>query len=297
MANRDMSAVQMSFEKLRKTLDCHCYFGASGAVTLDGPGSKGVLSITQLTNPAISTPNALYAIALGVNVNSINYVDTYVKTLVCDNVPEIEYSGNINPAASATLAIFRDDVSNNAPAIIGNQSPLGVAVAGSGSTGSFAGGQAFKWIVTAVDALGNESTLSTAIGQEQSLTPSANQFVTVSWTALVGAAGYNVYRTLAGGVTGSETVFVGFTTGVSLVDLGTAGNALYQGGVINTATPISGTVGAKVPNKFLPAYNYARPPYGLGSLTVSFYSGTSPTVPAAGEGMRIQIELGDSGAP
>jgi hypothetical protein len=288
MANRDMTNQQFSFEKHRKSLNAHLYFGSTGAVTLDAQGSKGVLSVSKVATPAI---NGTYTLLFGWAQGTTNYNETYVKSLVIDNAPEIEYTGATNPAATATLAILRDDINNNIP-LFGDQAAVTGAFAASGADGSFAGGQAFKWLVAPVDAFGNEVQLATLLAQEVSGTPGVNQHATISWTALAGAASYNVYRTLAAGASGSECVFVGNTSGITLNDLGTAGGAVYQGGAATL-----GVGGKKIPNKNLPAYNFARPAFGYGALTIIFLSGTTPTNPAAGEGMRIQIELGDSDAP
>ena len=295
MANRDASPVQFSYEKLRKTADAHLYFGASGAVTLDGPGSKGVLGVAQQANPQLVSPNPLYTISMGVSQQSTNFVDTYVKLLVCDNVPEIEYAGTTAPAASATLGMFRDDISNNTPSF-GDVAAVTSSVTDGGAGGSLAASP-YRWVVAPVDASGNEVRLSTLIAQEQLYTPTAGHKAVITWAATPGATSYNVYRTLASGVVGSECVFVGNTTALTLTDLGTAGSALYQGGLINTTNGMNGPVGGKLPNYLLPTYNFCRPAMGYGAITVMFLNGTTPTCPAAGEGMRVQIELGDSGAP
>jgi len=298
MANRDMTPLQFSFEKHRKTLDCHFYItGSSGQATLDAAGSKGILSIaTSNQTGNIQKPNitGLYQIQLGVSANSINFVDTYVKSLVLDNAPEIEYTGVANPLATGTLAIWRDDVSNNVP-IFGDIAPTQGTPTDAGTGGTLAASP-YKWIVTAVDAMGNETQLSTAIATEQTITPTVNHKENINWTALTnpGVIGYNVYRTLASGATGTEVVFVGFAAGAAtntLVDAGTAGTASYQSGTM------SAVAGQKLPNYLLTAYNFARPPMGYGCLTILFLTGTTGTWPGQGEGMRIQIELGDSGAP
>lgn len=287
MANRDMVKDLFSFEKMRKLVECHAYFGSTGAVTLDAQGSKGVLSITKVATPAI---NGLYTIVFGVSANSINYLDMYVKTLNVDGIFETEYTGNNAPAAPS-LSIFHDDVANTVP-MFGDIAPVQSAPAHSGADGSFAGGQAFKWLVTAVDPNGNETQLSTALAQEQSDTPSASNHETITWAAVAGAGSYNVYRTAAAGGSGAELVFVGNTTALTLNDLGTAATSAYQGG----STTLGGQ-GQKVDNWKLPAYSSARPPFGYCSVTVVCLNGTTPTNPAAGEGVRIQVEFGDSSAP
>jgi hypothetical protein len=298
MANRDMTPLQFSFEKARKTVDCHFYVtNGTGAVTVDGPGSKGILAVvpsggTGFTVPAV---NGLYRIQFGYQQgSSLNVIDTYIKALVLDNVPEIEYSGNAAPAATATLAIYRDDVANNVP-LFGDIAPTQGSVTDGGTGGSLAA-SAYRWIVTAVDSGGNETQLATAIATEQTYTPTASHKANINWTALSlpGLIGYNIYRTAASGASGTENVFVGFAAGAATatyVDVGTAGIASYQSG---TAAAVGGQ---KLANYLLTAYNFARPPFGYGCVSLVFLNGVTPTWPAQGEGMRIQIELGDSGAP
>lgn len=284
MANRNAYDKQYSYEPMRKSANCHCYFGASGAVTLDAPGSKGVLSMTQIATPAQA---GLYTIRFGYFVGALVYVDTYIKSLVLDNAPELEYSGNTNPAATASPAIFRDDANNAIPQPFGDVAPVQSAPVLAGG-GAFAAGT-YRWLVSAVDSAGNETQLATMLPQEQTAAPTLNQQATIAWATVAGAVSYNVYRTAAAGGSGTENVFVGNTTGLSLIDAGTAGTALYQGGAL------ANVGGAKLPNFKLPAYNFARPAFGYGALTLGFYVGTTPTNPAQGEGMRIQVEFGDSG--
>lgn len=287
MANRNATQFTWTYEKKRTLVNCHAYFGSAGAVTLDAQGSKGVISITKVAAPAV---NGLYTIVFGVVQQSTNYIDTYVKTLSVDSIAELEYTG-ASAALASSINIWRDDIGNNVP-LFGDIAATTGAFAASGADGSFAGGQAFKWTVHPVDALGNEVQLSTVLAQEVSGTPGANQHVTISWTAVSGAASYNVYRTAAAGGTGSEQVFVGNTTGVTLNDLGTAATTVYQGGAATL-----GLQGIKIPNKSLPAYSSARPPMGYGAVTIVFENGTTPTNPGAGEGARMQFEFGDSTAP
>lgn len=77
---------------------------------------------------------------------------------------------------------------------LGAPTTLAVAV---GAAGALTG--AYKWVVTALDGAGGETTISNeAI---QSLTA---QKGSCTWTAVTNATGYNIYRTVAGGASGTE---------------------------------------------------------------------------------------------
>jgi hypothetical protein len=136
--------------------------------------------------------------------------------------------------------------------------------------------------------------LATLLAQEVSGTPGVNQHATISWTALAGAASYNVYRTLAAGASGSECVFVGNTSPASpSTTWAPPAASVYQGGADHARRRAA----RRSQQEPAPAYSSARPAFGYGAVTIMILSGTTPTNPAAGEGMRIQIELGDSDAP
>jgi hypothetical protein len=74
--------------------------------------------------------------------------------------------------------------------------PAGLAIA-AGSAGVLNG--TYKWVVTALDGAGGETTASSEITQTL-----ASQKGVVMWTAVPNATGYNVYRTQVGGGTGTE---------------------------------------------------------------------------------------------
>jgi len=284
MAGRDFTLNQFSMERARKTLNVHLTFNASAVLVVDGQGSKGILSVSKVTTPAQA---GTFTISFG-NTGNFTVVDTYVKSLVIDNIVELEYSASAVPSTIATPVVWRDDINNAVPQPFGDVAPVQSAIVLAGG-GAFVAGT-YKWLVAAVDSNGNETQLATMLPQEQTATPAANQQATIAWATVVGASSYDVYRTAAAGISGSENVFVGNTTGLSLVDPGTAGAANYQGGLF-AAVP-----GAKLPNFKLPAFNFARPAYGYGALTVAFYNSTPALVnPNAGEGIKLQIELGDSG--
>lgn len=290
MANRDMTQIQFSFEKARKTVNAHVYFGASGAITLDGPGSKGVASVTKVATPAQA---GTYTFVFGVSVNGNTQLDTYKKLLTYDNAPEIEYSGAANPAATATPALWKDDINNNIP-VFGDVAPVQGSVTDGGTSGGFAA-SAYKFIVTAFDSNGNESKLATALATEQTFTPTASHKLNINWTALTqaGVAGYCVYCTAAAGGSGAENILLAVVPGAASNTVLVATPAVtvaYQPGNSGSHLPNSQVASAALPANALPPYAYA-------GLTLAFYSGTTLTNPAQGEGQHIQFEFGDSDAP
>lgn len=87
-----------------------------------------------------------------------------------------------------------------------------------------AGGGNIAYVITSVDANGQESAPSTALN----IATTASATVTISWTARSGALSYNIYRSpmsTAGAVpAGSLFGYIGYSTGVSFVDfVGTTG--------------------------------------------------------------------------
>jgi hypothetical protein len=77
----------------------------------------------------------------------------------------------------------------------------------------------YKYVVTAINALGE----TTASNEQTIVTTGATSTVTVTWTAVAGATGYNLYKTAAGGATGTELKYK--TVGVVVSDVDTAPGA------------------------------------------------------------------------
>lgn len=109
MANRLMANRQYTFERDVKTVFAHVTIGATGAPTLDGPNSLGVLSITR---------NGVgdYTVVFGTQVNGVNALDTYVQFLdaqcVIKNaagIPLVEGFGvkavNVSDPAQASIRV------------------------------------------------------------------------------------------------------------------------------------------------------------------------------------------------
>jgi hypothetical protein len=259
MANREFTNQLYALNKRSVMLSAQVGFGASGAPTLSAANSKGILSVTRQSA-------GIFTFQFGSTSNGVNLLDTYVGMAGFYPSFNVVNSGNASPAAEA-YAIYQNKVSNGGGGLIAPVQATPVASAG----GAFASG-AYKWVVTATDTAGNETVAS----NEQSLSPTANQQVTISWTASAGASSYNVYRTLISGAAGSEQVIVGSTTGLSLIDAGTLATA----GTPNPAT-----------------YGFLKPPLALASLTIVFLASTTPTDPAVGEVLHIGFYLWDSNAP
>lgn len=76
MANRMFTAVLQSMEKLPVSLYAKCTFGATGAITLSAPNSKGILSVTK-------NGTGLYTFVFGTSASSL---DSYYKLLAVDHV-------------------------------------------------------------------------------------------------------------------------------------------------------------------------------------------------------------------
>lgn len=103
MANRLMANRQYSFERDIKTLFAHVTIGATGAPTLDGPNSLGVLSITRGTA-------GLYTVTFGTSVNGVNTLDTYFQFVQM----AMDVKNATGVVITATFGIKSIDVSNPA---------------------------------------------------------------------------------------------------------------------------------------------------------------------------------------
>src|SRR5581483_10014120 len=77
--------------------------------------------------------------------------------------------------------------------------PTGLTANAATSGGTLTG--TYKYEVTAYDSNGNETTPS----NEVTSASLSSQKQPLSWTSVSGAAGYKIYRTAAGGSTGTET--------------------------------------------------------------------------------------------
>ena len=262
MANRDMTHQSFSFEKMRKVVNARVSFGATGAPTLDGPNSKGVLSVVRN-----SVGN--YTIQFGLSVNGINYLDNYIKLLAIEWQPDVSGIAGAAPAAVGQPAIFRNDLLTGASLRAPVQAALGTST--SGGTGLIAATNYF-YEVTAVDVNGNESLAS----NEQTVLTGAGgtNSNTVTWAVVPGAVSYRVYR---GTVATLENI-------VYVVPGGGAATTFLDTGAASQASMVSPAI-------------QARSPVAAASITIQTLNGTGTvTDPATGEAVFIQFDLGDSGA-
>jgi hypothetical protein len=262
MANRDMVNQAFTFEKGRCVATGRISFGATGAPTLDGPNSKGILGVVR--NSAGN-----YTVQFGCSVNAINYLDYYIKLLAIEWVPDVSYIAGAAPAAVGQVALVRNDllsgVSLSTPPV---QAALGTST--SGGTGLIAA-TTYYYVVTAVDVNSNESLVS----NEQNVLTGAGgaNSNTVNWAVVPGAVSYRVYR---GTATGVETVVYTVPGGATITYLDT--------GAASMASAAQPTV-------------QARPPIKGGSVTIQTLNGSGvATDPASGEAAFIQFDLGNSTA-
>lgn len=119
------------------------------------------------------------------------------------------------------------------------QSALGTAASG----GTITAGT-YRYIVTAINANGE----TTASNEQTIVTSGATSTVTVTWVAVSGATGYRLYKTAAGGGTGTELFYK--AVGLVVSDIDTApGSPVGAFPLVNTA----GNAGVYVaPTKFIP---------------------------------------------
>lgn len=254
MANRLMAGRSYSHERERKVVNARVSFGATGAPTLDGPNSIGVLSVTRQAA-------GVFTFVFGYSGGQGNVVEGYVKLLGIETLPDISYIQGSSPAAVGQPAIVRNDLDSGAflPA------PIGGAAAAVGSGGTFAAGTYF-WKVTAVDTKGNESLASAEFSQTLALNGSAN----LTWIAVPGAVGYRVYH---GSATGAENVVYAVS--------GNAGAFTDT----NAATQASAVTQIQARPPF--AQN------SITIETLSATSPFNPTDPANGEALYLQFDFGD----
>ena len=153
------------------------------------------------------------------------------------------------PAAADTFSIT---INGKALTFAVPASPLqSNAVAASG--GSLTTGTTYYWVITAVFAYGE-----TVVSNEKSLAISTpNLTANLSWAAVTGATGYNVYRSTTSGTYGATSLVTGITGGSTLTYSDT-GAALVAGSPpandINiTAGGLQATVsatGVNIPKEF-----------------------------------------------
>src|SRR5262245_63523522 len=134
------------------------------------------------------------------------------------------------------------------PQAIGAAGQMGIAAEVLGSVQNFAGSPAaggsltagtYKYYITAINANG-ETAINVGVTTEVTVTTAAgNLTAALTWAALTGATGYKIYRTAAGGATGTELLITTLGVVTSFNDT-TVGSPLGAFLVLNKAS-VSGT--------------------------------------------------------
>ena len=139
--------------------------------------------------------------------------------------------------------------------------PVGQAAA-AGAAGALTG--VYKWVITALDGAGGETTVS-----GEATATLAAQKGSVTWTVDPNAVGYNIYRTAAGGASGTE-LFSGTSTTNSYTDN-------VADGSLGGAPPTANTT------QVCQFYKVPPTSYGVANIVKTFPADTLP-VPGWGEG-------------
>jgi hypothetical protein len=124
--------------------------------------------------------------------------------------------------------------------------PVQAALATATTGGTILAGT-YRYVVTAINAAGE-----TIASNEQSIvTTGSTSTVTVTWGAVTGATGYKLYKTAAGGGTGTELLYK--TVGLVVSDIDTAPGA--PSGALPTVNTAANPGVYVAPTKFLPFNN------------------------------------------
>lgn len=123
--------------------------------------------------------------------------------------------------------------------------PVQAAATTSTSGGTLPTASLYRYVVTAINALGettvsNEQTITTGAG--------ATNSNTVNWATVVGATGFKIYRTAAGGGTGTELLLTTVGLVITFIDTGALSPAGAQPTTNTALTPGVYTA----PTKFFP---------------------------------------------
>lgn len=124
--------------------------------------------------------------------------------------------------------------------------PVQSALATSASGGTITAGT-YKYVLTAINAVGE----TIASNEQTIVTTGATSTVTVTWAAVTGATGYKLYKTAAGGASGTELLYK--TVGLVTTDIDTSpGSPSGAYPTVNTAANSNTYV---APVKFFPIRN------------------------------------------
>lgn len=121
--------------------------------------------------------------------------------------------------------------------------PVQAALATATSGGTITAGT-YRYVVTAINANGE----TTASNEQTITTTGSTSTVTVTWAAVAGATGYKLYKTAAGGATGTELLYK--TVGAVTSDIDTSPGA--PSGAFPTVNTASNSGVYATPNFFFP---------------------------------------------
>lgn len=117
MANRDMTNQAFFFDKACKTVNIRVSVGAAGAVTLDGPRSKGVATVVR--NSAGN-----WTIQFGFSANGTLFSDIYNRLVAMDAIYDTTgVGGNAKKAAGYGADVVNNTIAANGQIVIQHTGP------------------------------------------------------------------------------------------------------------------------------------------------------------------------------
>ena len=121
--------------------------------------------------------------------------------------------------------------------------PVQAALATAASGGTITAGT-YKYMLTAINAVGETNPSN----EQTIVTTGSTSTVTVTWATVTGATGYKLYKTAAGGATGTELLYK--TVGAVTTDIDTSPGS--PAGALPTANTAATPGVYAVPTKFFP---------------------------------------------
>jgi len=121
--------------------------------------------------------------------------------------------------------------------------PVQAALATAASGGTITAGT-YKYMLTAINAVGETNPSN----EQTIVTTGSTSTVTVTWATVTGATGYKLYKTAAGGATGTELLYK--TVGAVTTDIDTTPGS--PAGALPTANTAATPGVYAVPTKFFP---------------------------------------------
>jgi hypothetical protein len=165
------------------------------------------------------------ATADGLPIHSLVYYEQFSANFIGPQFCLYGKGSNVNLLNMATGVVNKASLDKKLAA------PVGLSAADGGTGGTLAA-NTYYYVVTAIDNLGGETTIS----NEASVAIAANHQITLNWAAVAGAAGYKIYRGTSSGLEG--LIATGPIATNSYSDLGATG-----GGVSIAITQITANGG------------------------------------------------------